>query len=340
MRHPIALALLLPLMLGAQTVYLTGTVRDASEQPIAGATVHLSNLSALSTTTDNDGVYVLSSGATRSFGNSRHAGGAWTVTGDRLQLSLTSAGVVDAALYDLRGRRAIELLNRQLPSGTHTLNLPRAAYATQALLLRVQTHGETHTCPLAGPSPDPYAAPPAKQAAPAAPGALTVLDTLYATSGPSTIRLYVFSYIDTMDFWLGESSQYSEARQQCTHRINFHRSTVGLGPLARRRDKESCVDGQAQSDHNSNTAHGAYGACAENAQNECPRWNTVLRVYTACIQMMWDEGPPPVGEPCNYPSACYTAHGHYINMTNTAYKGVACGFYEGSSVWGVQDFFR
>jgi hypothetical protein len=45
---------------------------------------------------------------------------------------------------------------------------------------------------------------------------------------------------------------------------------------------------------------------------------------------MWDEGP---GEP-------YSAHGHYINMTNPSYTMVACGFYEtaGGSVWSVQNF--
>jgi hypothetical protein len=45
---------------------------------------------------------------------------------------------------------------------------------------------------------------------------------------------------------------------------------------------------------------------------------------------MWDEGP---GEP-------FSAHGHYINMTNPAYGMVACGFFETPSgaVWSVQNF--
>jgi hypothetical protein len=45
---------------------------------------------------------------------------------------------------------------------------------------------------------------------------------------------------------------------------------------------------------------------------------------------MWDEGP---GEP-------YSAHGHYINMTNSSYSMVACGFYETAdgSFWSVQNF--
>jgi len=46
--------------------------------------------------------------------------------------------------------------------------------------------------------------------------------------------------------------------------------------------------------------------------------------------MMFDEGP---GEP-------YSAHGHYINMTNPAHSRVACGFYQGPDGrwWAVQDF--
>jgi hypothetical protein len=46
---------------------------------------------------------------------------------------------------------------------------------------------------------------------------------------------------------------------------------------------------------------------------------------------MFREGP---GEP-------YAKHGHYINMTSTSYKGLACGFHEqGGHVWLIQDFFR
>ncbi len=54
------------------------------------------------------------------------------------------------------------------------------------------------------------------------------------------------------------------------------------------------------------------------------------QVISGCLQMMWDEGP---GEP-------FSAHGHYINMSNTSYNRVACGFYTtpSGSVWAVQNF--
>jgi hypothetical protein len=66
------------------------------------------------------------------------------------------------------------------------------------------------------------------------------------------------------------------------------------------------------------------------AQNECPGWGSTEQVINGCLQLMWDEGP---SEP-------YSAHGHYINMTNPSYTMVACGFYETASgdVWSVQNF--
>jgi hypothetical protein len=76
--------------------------------------------------------------------------------------------------------------------------------------------------------------------------------------------------------------------------------------------------------------HGAFGQCEEHAQNECPGWPSIVDVIEGCLQLMWDEGP---GEP-------YSAHGHYINMTDAAYSEGACGFHttpEGA-VWAVQDF--
>jgi hypothetical protein len=92
-------------------------------------------------------------------------------------------------------------------------------------------------------------------------------------------------------------------------------------------------------DYTSNTAHSAFGHCKEGAQNECPGWNgsnmllVANTILTSCMQMMWDEGP---GTP-------YSAHGHYINMTNTAYSKMACGFYYNAAaktMWAAQDFFQ
>ncbi|WP_437621015.1 CAP domain-containing protein [Sorangium sp. So ce1151] len=121
------------------------------------------------------------------------------------------------------------------------------------------------------------------------------------------------------------------AAQLCVDTINQHRATLGLPPLARWTEAESCSDGESESDGNTNTAHGAFGACDERAQNECPGWpGPPESMIGSCLQLMWDEGP---GEDFN-------KHGHYINMSSTSFTKVACGFhtFPDGSVWAVQNF--
>ena len=123
---------------------------------------------------------------------------------------------------------------------------------------------------------------------------------------------------------------YAQARQDCVDRINAFRATEGLPPYERWTSAESCIDGQAQSDSISGEAHGAFGDCDENAQNECPGWGSVDDIIQDCLQDMWDEGP---GQP-------FEEHGHYINMSSTDYTMVACGFFETADgdIWAIQNF--
>jgi hypothetical protein len=119
--------------------------------------------------------------------------------------------------------------------------------------------------------------------------------------------------------------------QACVDKINAYRATLSLPALARWTDLEACADGQAQSDSSSGTAHGAFGKCAEMAQNECPGWpGPPASMIGGCLDMMWAEGP----------GADFATHGHYINMSSTKYTKVACGFYTlpNGKVWSVQDF--
>jgi len=120
----------------------------------------------------------------------------------------------------------------------------------------------------------------------------------------------------------------------CVTRINQLRwECQCLPPLQRWNEAEGCADQQAEYD-STRSAHAGFSGniCSPRgwAQNECPGWPSNDAVITGCLQAMWDEGP---GEP-------YSAHGHYINMTNPSYSMVACGFYEtgGGSVWSVQNF--
>ena len=121
------------------------------------------------------------------------------------------------------------------------------------------------------------------------------------------------------------------AEQLCVDTINQYRATLGLAPYQRWNAEESCADGQAKSDSQSGTAHGAFGQCTENAQNECPGGpGQPSTMIPQCLAMMWAEGP----------GSDFSAHGHYINMSSTQYTKVACGFYtlQDGSVWAVQDF--
>ncbi|HEX4517867.1 MAG TPA: CAP domain-containing protein, partial [Polyangiaceae bacterium] len=118
----------------------------------------------------------------------------------------------------------------------------------------------------------------------------------------------------------------------CVDTINSYRASLSLPPYKRWVAAESCGDGQAQSDSASGVAHGAFGKCTENAQNECPGWpGPPSQMIPQCLAMMWAEGP----------GADFSTHGHFINMSSTQYTEVGCGFYtmsDGTTVWAVQDF--
>ena len=122
-------------------------------------------------------------------------------------------------------------------------------------------------------------------------------------------------------------------QQHCVDTINSYRAMLSLPPYARVAAKESCVDGEAASDGASGTAHGAFGTCKESAQDECPGWPSKdMRGQTdKCLAQMWAEGPGDFN----------MGHGHYINMSSTKYKSVACGFHDlgNGKFWATQDFF-
>jgi hypothetical protein len=138
------------------------------------------------------------------------------------------------------------------------------------------------------------------------------------------------------------SPDTGDAYADCVARVNQFRACVCLPPLARWSAGEACADQDAKYDSEQNTAHAGFsaGICtAGNAQDECPGWSgSYAKVISGCLQMMFDEGPPPTST-CT--GTCYQDHGHYINMTGTKYKnGVACGFYTmpNGQIWAAQNF--
>ncbi len=149
---------------------------------------------------------------------------------------------------------------------------------------------------------------------------------------------------------------FASLRQACLDTINQYRATLKRPPLKRAPDSEElCSDQGAKYDYERKQAHGsaAAGALACRkygvAQNTCP--NYAYRngdregAMKRCLQQMWNEGEPPGGvEKCvedyfNGQTACFLAHGHYINMENPDTKTVSCGFYDdGKVLWMNQDF--
>ncbi len=119
------------------------------------------------------------------------------------------------------------------------------------------------------------------------------------------------------------------AQDLCVAEINKWRATESLPPLQRWNAAEVCTDGECKSDSETGKAHGAFGRCGEQAQNECPGWSgKPEQMIAGCLKMMWDE-KFSAGE-----------KGHYINMKSTRYTKVACGFYvtPTGKVWAIQNF--
>jgi hypothetical protein len=127
-------------------------------------------------------------------------------------------------------------------------------------------------------------------------------------------------------------SSLDALRARCVQRTNEFRARVAASPLVRRPDREACGDAQAQGDGATGTAHGAFGRCQESAQNECPGWpGPIDQAIDQCLAQMFAEGP-----------GTFAGHGHYLNMTEPSYRGVACGIttLANGQIWIVQDFYR
>ncbi len=155
----------------------------------------------------------------------------------------------------------------------------------------------------------------------------------------------------------GDTGDLESLRQVCLDTINMYRATKSLPPLMRpSASNETCSDDGAELDSKANKAHGsaAKGAipCRTSAvaQNACPNWTvrnggTVADSLKGCLAQMWAEGEPNGGvKACTDAyfagdTACFLAHGHYINMISDN-KFVSCGFYENAKAqwWMNQDF--
>ena len=113
--------------------------------------------------------------------------------------------------------------------------------------------------------------------------------------------------------------------ETCVAKINDYRKTKNLKPYARWDSAEACSDGQAKSDGQTSTPHGAFGTCGERAQNECPGWpGPPGTMIPKCLEAMFGEGP---------------GGGHYDAIMGN-YTKVSCGFAAAPNgqIWAVQNF--
>lgn len=335
--------MLLATAIQSQQVFLTGKVMDATGSALPGATITLSKMK-LSSVSDVNGMYRISGSPVLHPSSSSRPTKGCEIIGEVLHLTFDAGAQARVAAYDMQGRQNSVIAQGWLPAGNHAFPLapalPKQAgilsvtIGKDRFLFRFVNIGHLNVAHL-------KTAPGLRGSSLAKTAAAAVLDTLRAISGVNSIKLFVYTFVDTMDFWVGGSDPYTEYRQQCMHRINYYRSSVGLGMLTRNLAKEACADSQCQSDAAGGIAHGAFGKCGESAQDECPGWGSLLSIVTGCLQQMWDEGPGPSGTPCGGGTACYQQHGHYINMTGP-YASVACGFFVGSGakVQAIQNFWR
>ncbi len=124
-------------------------------------------------------------------------------------------------------------------------------------------------------------------------------------------------------------------QQACADVVNSYRTTLPRTPLVPWTDSASCFARQAKADAIAGVGHAHFGTCGESAQNTCPGWGSdatdsaQISTLRQCAKMMWDEGP----------GADFSRHGHYLNMANTAYTSIGCGFHlQEGRLWINMDF--
>lgn len=156
------------------------------------------------------------------------------------------------------------------------------------------------------------------------------------------------SVADSSDSAVPESDSGSW-RETCLDIINEYRATEGAAPLTLADDdKQACTDEQAALDLASGQAHGNFGYCKEFAQNTGPnfslKWkNDIEDIAKYYLDMMWDEKELiESGERNPNSDEDYPYIGHYLNMRNTRYTKVSCGFAineETQKGWFNVDFY-
>jgi len=150
------------------------------------------------------------------------------------------------------------------------------------------------------------------------------------------ILSFTIFYLFLICIPLESQAQASEAdRQTIFNYINADRAKVGLQPLQRWIDGESCADANVKLDAEQDKPHANFRKCGERAQNTCGA-DSLEDVLKYCLPSFFAEGPAPT--PCD--SECFKQHVHYMNMTNSRYSKVAIGIYHGEGKYWVNMNFK
>ena len=152
------------------------------------------------------------------------------------------------------------------------------------------------------------------------------------------------------------NDSFSSDRDLCLSTINQYRATRGLPAYAEWNDESTCADGQAQSDAQSMSAHGAFiggDTCSASAQTECPGYGADVQAsLPQCLQLMWSEKDRPQCAGCDTCDAPFDnctdctflgtngsdGCGHYLSLKSSVFTEVACGFSTSSAGWYLQDY--
>ena len=218
----------------AQTINVSGTVTGATGLTQSGATVVLVKKN-ITTTTAADGTYLISSGS-GIINQPAVRGEGFSIVNNVLTIRTDRQVLLSIALFDFAGKQISQIYKGLCTPPVFELPIDQRCRSMQSAVLVVNLDGRTTTVRimrgmnlLVPGVINKQSTGLTKSAAPAQKNlTLSMLDTLKVTQGTSTIRLFVYNWIDTMDFLLGESDLYSEARQQGVHRINTYRSSLGL----------------------------------------------------------------------------------------------------------------
>jgi hypothetical protein len=134
---------------------------------------------------------------------------------------------------------------------------------------------------------------------------------------------------------------YRDFGKECVDRINTLRATEGLGPLVRHVPGECDADKDAKINYETGIIHKSQSG---NAQNECPTYSSISDILDDCIEQKMFKNEKKCHQ--QIPNTCYDNSscecGHYVNMTASQYKKVACALYETPSgtFKSVQNFYK